>query len=523
MDTTLTVPPKETFRLSMLIYDTRYRSLTIQCVALMGFMLAAAWLVNNTLENLATLGKPIDFGFFSEPASYDISQRLIDYDSRDTHLRAAFVGVLNTLLVAVLGCILATVIGVFVGVMRLSKNWLISRLMAVYVEMFRNVPVLLWIVLALAIFIETLPKPGNFKGANATASMSLGDTVAVTNQGIFIPRLVNTPLAIVIWVVVIASIAGLIYMRRRATRIQNDTGVRPKLLWPGLGVLIVPTLVAYIVTSMITTSQQQTFIFGGDAAVASFDEAQTATKRFDLCLPLGNAAANSARIYLEEQEANFRRKNYFNPAAAEEAFMLGRCNLLTVPASRADSRLAKLQEAGTTFAQLSPLSAVEFSQGRVIEAEFPYMAPKGLPRFEGGITLLNSLLALWLALSLYTAAFIAEIVRAGIMAISKGQTEAASALGLRPNRTMSLVILPQALRVIIPPLISNYLNLTKNSSLAIAVGYMDMTGTLGGITLNQTGREMECLLLLMAIYLTISLSISAVMNWYNNSVKLVER
>ena len=197
MDTTLTVPPKETFRLSMLIYDTRYRSLTIQCVALMGFMLAAAWLVNNTLENLATLGKPIDFGFFSEPASYDISQRLIDYDSRDTHLRAAFVGVLNTLLVAVLGCILATVIGVFVGVMRLSKNWLISRLMAVYVEMFRNVPVLLWIVLALAIFIETLPKPGNFKGANATATMSLGDTVAVTNQGIFIPRLVNTPLAIV--------------------------------------------------------------------------------------------------------------------------------------------------------------------------------------------------------------------------------------------------------------------------------------------------------------------------------------
>ena len=143
--------------------------------------------------------------------------------------------------------------------------------------------------------------------------------------------------------------------------------------------------------------------------------------------------------------------------------------------------------------------------------------------FKGGTHLRNSLIALWLALSLYTAAFIAEIVRGGILAISRGQTEAAASLGLRPNRIMNLVILPQALRVIIPPLISNYLNLTKNSSLAIAVGYMDVTGTLGGITLNQTGRELECILLLMLVYLTISLSISAVMNWYNNSVKLVER
>ena len=135
----------------------------------------------------------------------------------------------------------------------------------------------------------------------------------------------------------------------------------------------------------------------------------------------------------------------------------------------------------------------------------------------------NSLIALWLALSLYTAAFIAEIVRAGIMAISHGQTEAAGALGLRPRRIMGLVVLPQALRVIIPPLISQYLNLTKNSSLAIAVGYMDITGTLMGITLNQTGRELETVMLGMLIYLTISLSISVVMNWYNERVKLVER
>ena len=143
--------------------------------------------------------------------------------------------------------------------------------------------------------------------------------------------------------------------------------------------------------------------------------------------------------------------------------------------------------------------------------------------FQGGILARNSLIALWFALSVYTGAFIAENVRAGILAISRGQTEAAAALGLRPGRVMSLVVLPQALRVIIPPLISQYLNITKNTSLAIAVGYMDLTGTLGGITLNQTGRALECILLLMAFYLTFSLVISAVMNAYNASIALRER
>jgi ABC-type amino acid transport system permease subunit len=143
--------------------------------------------------------------------------------------------------------------------------------------------------------------------------------------------------------------------------------------------------------------------------------------------------------------------------------------------------------------------------------------------FSGGIEVMHSFTALLIALVLYTAAFIAEIVRAGIQAISRGQTEAAFALGLRPGRTMSLIILPQALRVIIPPLISQYLNLTKNTSLAIAVSYMDLRGTLGGVTLNQTGKELECMLLMMLIYLTISLMISSVMNIYNSSVKLKER
>ncbi|MGV6849866.1 MAG: amino acid ABC transporter permease [Marinibacterium sp.] len=419
----ITDPPKAQFRLSMLLNDTRYRSATIQVIAMLGFMLFAAWLINNTASNLAALGKPIDLGFLREPASYDINQRLIDYTSRDSHLRAAFVGLLNTLLVAFLGCVTATVIGVLVGVLRLSNNWIVSRLMTVYVEMFRNVPVLLWIVFLMAVLIETLPAPRAFRGENPTASMILGDSVAITNRGVYIPEpLFSRGLGdihlfgdsmlrfdvsldlVAILIVLLGSLAVSAYIGRRADAIQEATGERPTTWYIRLGVVVVPTAL--------------------------------------LLVALG--------------------------------------------------------------------------------FHFGYPELKGF-NFKGGTHLRNSLIALWLALSLYTAAFIAENVRAGIMAISKGQTEAAAALGLRPGLIMSLVILPQALRVIIPPLISQYLNLTKNSSLAIAVGYMDITGTLGGITMNQTGRELECVLMLMLVYLTISLLISAVMNWYNESVKLKER
>ncbi|MBU2999014.1 ABC transporter permease subunit [Roseovarius nubinhibens] len=421
--TAMTDPARESFRLSMLIYDTRYRSFTIQAVALLGFMLFGAWLISNTITNLQTLGKPVQFGFLLEPAQYDINQRLLDYNNRDTHLRAAFIGLTNTLLVAFLGCIAATILGVFVGVLRLSKNWLVAKIMTVYVEVFRNVPVLLWIVLAMAVLIESLPSPKDFRGDDATASMSFFDSVAVTNRGVYIPEplfsrslgdvhlLGDSPLRmdlsldlLAIVLVIIASIFAIKKVNARATAIQNSTGLRPTTWHVNLGIFFVPLIV--------------------------------------LLIALG--------------------------------FHLG------------------------------------------------YPELKGF-NFQGGTHLRNSLTALWLALSLYTAAFIAEIVRAGILAISHGQTEAAGALGLRPKRIMSLVVLPQALRVIIPPLISNYLNLTKNSSLAIAVGYMDITGTLGGITMNQTGRELESVLMLMLAYLIISLSISAVMNWYNSRVKLVER
>lgn len=418
--------PKDSFRLSMLIYDTRYRSYTIQIVVLVLFALAVAWLLNNTVQNLAARGKEFNFGFLWQRAGYDIGQQLIPYTNDSTHFRALLIGLLNTLVVAFWGCLFATILGVIIGVLRLSNNWLIGRLMTIYVEMFRNVPLLLWILLSYVILSETTPQPRDFRvtdemvaaGETPAASMILFDTVAVTNRGTNIPaplfeRGLGTldlgfmTLNLNFWVIVAVIVASVFVNRRilasaRAT--QEATGVRPVTWWKSILVLFAPIIA--------------------------------------LLVAMG--------FHLEIPEL------------------------------------------------------------------------KGF-NFQGGILVAHSFTALLIALTLYTAAFIAEIVRAGIQAISRGQSEAAFALGLRPNRTMNLIILPQALRVIIPPLISQYLNLTKNTSLGIAVSYLDLRGTLGGITLNQTGRELECMLLMMLIYLSISLIISALMNMYNKSVQLKAR
>jgi general L-amino acid transport system permease protein len=389
----------------MLLYDTRYRSLTIQVVAVLAFMLAAAWLVNNTIQNLSALGKDFSFGFLGARAGYDISQTLIPYSNDSTHARAALVGILNTLLVALVGCILATMIGVFMGVLRLSNNWIVARLAAVYVDGFRNIPVLLWILATMAIITDIAPAPSAFRGDNATASMLFG-SIAITNRGLYIPWPVFGPGWQ--WVVgtFIASLIAIMLFGRWAARRQEQTGEILPTFWIKLAIFFLPVLL------------------------------------------------------------------------------------------------------------------VDRLMGGPISLDYPVLQRFN---FQGGGFLDKAFIALTLALALYTGAFIAENVRAGIQAISRGQTEAAGALGLRPGRIMSLVVLPQALRVIIPPLISQYLNLTKNSSLAIAVGYADVRATLGGITMNQTGRELECMLLLMGFYLVISLLISSVMNWYNARVALKER
>lgn len=422
----------EGFRLSQLIYDTRYRSMTIQVVAFILIMAGLIWLANNTVQNLSALGKDFDFGFLSNRAGYDINQRLIEYTNDSTHGRAALVGILNTLLVAFLGCICATILGVFAGVLRLSKNWLVARLMSVYVEGFRNIPLLLWILVVFAIMTESTPQPRDFRGDDAEASMILGDSVAVTNRGIYIPNLVFN-----------RSLGG------------NEMGE----------VEVEGVMVPQVIP------------------VASFA---------DWALILAVLAGGIAASVAIGRWAKARQENTGELPPGQFWMRVG--------------------------AVVIPVAVTLVALGATLD--YPRLAGFN---FDGGIHLRNSLIALWFALSLYTGAFIAEIVRAGILAVNKGQTEASYALGLRPNRTMSLVILPQALRVIIPPLISNYLNLTKNSSLAIAVGYMDVRATLGGITINQTGRELEGILLMGLFYLITSLLISGVMNVYNRSVALKER
>ena len=396
---TSTVPFDNSFQLSQLWRDARYRSYTIQIIALIVALSVVMMLILNAVDNLDALGKDFNFGFLFEAAGYDIGQRLVEYSSASAHWKAALVGLLNTLLVAFLACVAATVLGVFAGILRLSNNWVVSRLMAVYIEGVRNVPLLLQILAWYAVFIHVFPKPKQ-------AEPMLGGALVATNRGFYIPGFTYEGAYLAVVAVLLASIAGVFIFRSWAKKRQEETGqILPVGLY-SVGLLVVPTALVYFIAGM----------------------------------PIG--------------------------------------------------------------------------------LEFPTL--KGF-NYVGGTKAGTPLVALWFALSIYSGAFIAEIVRAGIMAISKGQTEAAFALGLRPNRTMNLVVLPQALRIIIPPMISNYLNITKNSSLAIAVGYMDLTGTLGGITLNQTGREMECMLLLMATYLVISLSISGVMNAYNESVKLKGR
>ena len=478
--TSATEPGKQPFRLSMLIYDTRYRSLTIQVVAMIAFMLLAAWMISNAAQNLARLGKPVQFGFLEDPAQYDINQTLIPYNNRDTNLRASLVGLLNTLLIAVMGCGLATVVGLLIGVLRLSKNWLVARIMTVYVEMFRNVPVLLWIVFFMAILIESFPQPSAFRGATPEARMLFDNSVALTNRGFYVPKILFS-----------RSIGGAASVREA----EEDTGT---------AVVGAPTYGS----GRIATGGRGIATGQGGISTGTAD---------------GTPAAGSGTTTDEDAQGGRAPSG----SVWDWLLILGVFGASLVGA-RAIGRWADRRQEATGLRPrtvLVRLAVVVLPVAIVLVALGAQLSKPELRgfNFDGGIHMRNSLIALWLALSFYTAAFIAEIVRGGILAISKGQTEAAAALGLRPKRIMSLVVLPQALRVIIPPLISQYLNLTKNSSLAIAVGYMDITGTLGGITMNQTGRELECVLLLMLVYLTISLVISLVMNWYNNRVKLVER
>lgn len=378
--------------------NEKSREIIIQIIVLIAFGWLISWLIGNVSGNFDRLGKNLSFEFLFIPAGYDINQYLIDYNNRDSHLRAAIVGLLNTGLVAICGIIIATILGLFLGVIRLSNNWLASRIVYWYVEFTRNVPILLHILLWHGIIINTLPHPRK--------AIEIFDVSFLTNRGFYIPKPIAENGIELVYLFLVIAIIFALFFSKYAKKRQERKGDQLPVFWINfLAILILPSIALLISGLPVSFS-----------------------------IP-------------ELQGFNFR----------------------------------------------------------------------------GGLHLSPELIALTFALAIYTAAFISEIVRAGILAIHKGQREAAESIGLKPDKVMKLIILPQARRVIIPPLTSQYLNLTKNSSLAIAIGYMDLVATLGGISLNQTGREMETMVLVLLIYLAISLGISSIMNWYNHKVKLVDR
>ena len=382
--------------------DPKIRSKVIQ-VVLVTVIVYAAWsLISNTATNLSNQGKVFGFSFLRNASGFPASQALIDYSRESSFIQVYFVGLLNTLLVAVIGIILATLLGFSIGVARLSKNWIISRSAYWYVEFLRNIPLLLWIFIFYFGVLRLLPT----KEAWGQGGWFEGQLGYLNVKGWSAPKPVAGELLWITGAAILIGIVASFLLSNWARKRQMATGQQFPSGLASLGLIVGMPLIIFLVTGLPLSFELPT---------------------------LGN----------------------FGP--------------------------------------------------------------------RGGIKIIPEFIALLLALTIYTSAFIAEIVRAGILAINKGQTEASYALGLRAKPTLNLVIIPQALRVIIPPLTNQYLNITKNSSLAVAIAYPDLVSIFAGTALNQSGREVEIIMITMATYLALSLLTSAFMNWYNNRMALVER
>lgn len=377
--------------------DPKVRSIFMQIVLVLALVWVSYEIVVNTIANLNKLGKEFGFGFLSKVAGFDIIQTLIPYSSNSNYGDAILVGFYNTILVSVLSIIAATIIGLIMGVMRLSKNWLVARIGTLYVEIFRNVPLLLWIFIFYSAVLQPLPHPRQ--------AINIWDSFFLSNRGFMMPKPIFGDGAWLALAGLVAGIVATIIIARWSKARQMATGETFPVLWTSLGLIIGLPILGLLLMGF-------------------------------------------------------------------------------------------------------PLS-------------WEYPVFKGF-NFAGGIDVIPELIAMFLALSIYTGTYIAEAVRAGIMAVSHGQSEASYALGLRPGKALRLVVIPQAMRVVIPPLANVYLSLTKNSSLAVAIGYPDLVAT-GGVVLNQSGQAIEVIGIFMVVYLTLSLLTSFFMNWFNSRMKLVER
>ena len=379
-----------------------FKNIFPQLLTLLAVILVFGFFSYNAQVNMDNRGITFGYGFLSQESSFDVQFSLIEYDGSHSYFRAYLVGLLNTILVSVIGILFATIIGVVVGIARLSKNYLIERTAAVYVEFFRNIPLLLQIFFWYFAALRALPLPEK-------ADPIFG-VFFLTIKGFFVPAFIWNNLDIFIYSVMAATIS-IIFVKTYARKKQENEGKQTPVLLISIGLLtILPIL---------------SFLIGGTSVSVE------------------------------------------------------------VPVIR----------------QLSLTSYT----------------------FDGGIGLPPELIALALALSLYTATFIAECVRAGIQGVGKGQKEAAASIGLKPNQVLKLVVMPQALRIIIPPTTNQYLNLTKNSSLAAAIAYPDLVLVFAGTALMQTGRAIEIVSITMLTYLSLSITISVFMNWYNKKIAIKEK
>jgi general L-amino acid transport system permease protein len=395
---TASAPPKQSFSFS----DQKTRGQIYQFITIALLIWFVWWIIDNTATNMRDQNIEFGFKFLNTQAGFGIIQSLIDYSEESSYGRVFFVGLINTLVVAFVGCLLATILGFIVGVGRLSSNWVVKKISTIYVETLRNIPLLLQIFFWYHAVLKPLASPRD--------AHKLGDElwISLTNNGLLMPKPVPESGFGIVFIAFLLGIVATILVSRWAKKRQMETGQPFPVFWASLALIIGVPFLVYLV-------------MGG------------------------------------------------------------------------------------------PLTMQPGEMGK-------FRPVNGL-----GLNIIPELMALLFALVAYTAAFIAEIVRAGIQAVSHGQTEAAHALGLRQGPTLRLVIIPQALRVIIPPLTSQYLNLTKNSSLATAIAYPDLVATFAGTVLNQTGKAVEIIMMTMAVYLTISLITSIFMNWYNAKAALVER
>jgi general L-amino acid transport system permease protein len=393
-----TSPPKKSF-----LYDPKVRGVFYQLVLVAAIIFLFYAAATNAIENLQRARIASGFGFLNNTAGFDISQTLIQFSAAGSTYGEAFVvGLLNTLIVSIIGVFFTTILGFLIGIARLSKNWMVAKVAMVYVEVLRNIPLLVQLLFWYIAVLGALPQPRN--------SLDMGGGFFLNARGLFMAKPIYAPNA---WVLVGALVIGLVgtfVYRSWAKRQQEQTGRQYPVGKVTLALVLGLPILTWIVLAL--------------------------------------TGANPITFELP-------RKGTFN--------------------------------------------------------------------LTGGMQILPEFVALLLGLVTYTAAFIAEVVRAGILAVSKGQSEAAGSLGLTPGQTLRLVVIPQAMRVIIPPLTSQYLNLTKNSSLAVAIGYPDLVQVFMGTVLNQTGQAIEVVVITMGVYLTISLVTSFFMNIYNRRVAIVER